>query len=100
MFDTSSQDHKHIEKRLAEALSGLNIQIEQVVAEPADIDLSSRDLLQMAWDRAEREIDELRTELRIMQRRHQEAERNLIARINQSKRLQQKILESAAQQTQ
>jgi len=101
MFDTSNRDIGDIEKSLAEALNSLDVEIEPVVDhEPAVSSLSSRELLQMAWDRAEREIDDLRTELRIMQQRHQEAERHLIARINQRKRLQQQILESADETTQ
>ena len=96
MFDTNNnRDTSHIEKRLAEALKGIDVEVEAIVEEP--IDLSSRELLQMAWDRAEQEVDELRTELRIMQQRHREAERTLIARINQRKRLQQQILESAGE---
>jgi hypothetical protein len=101
MFDTNNnQDTSHIEKRLAEALSGINVEMEATFEESSDIDLSSRELLQMAWDRAEEEIDELRTELRIMQQQHREAEHNLVARINQRKRLQQQILESAGEPTQ
>jgi hypothetical protein len=99
MFDTN-RDTSHIEKRLAEALSGINVEMEAMVEEPLDIDLSARELLQMAWDRAEQEVDELRTELRIMQQRHREAERTLVTRINQRKRLQQQILESAGEPTQ
>jgi vacuolar-type H+-ATPase subunit I/STV1 len=101
MFDANNnRDSSHIEKRLAEALSGINVEMEAMVEEPFDIDLSARELLQMAWDRAEQEIDELRTELRILQQRHREAERNLTARINQRKRLQQQILQSAGEPTQ
>jgi hypothetical protein len=99
MFDTN-RDTSHIEKRLAEALSDINVEMEATVEGPLDTDLSSHELLQMAWDRAEQEIDELRTELRILQQRHREAERNLTARINQRKRLQQQILQSAGEPTQ
>jgi len=84
-----------VEKRLAEALKGIDVEVEAIGEEP--IDLSSRELLQMAWDRAEQEVDELRTELRLIQQRHREAERTLIARINQRKRLQQQILERAGE---
>jgi hypothetical protein len=98
MFDSSNREI--IEKRLAEALSGIRVEMQAAAEETLDIGFSSRELLQMAWDRAEHEIDELRTELRIMQQRHREAERNLVARINQRKRLQQQILENAGELTQ
>mgnify|MGYP002064365059 CR=1 FL=1 len=88
MFDTNRYDV--VEKRLAEALKDIDVEVEAIVEEPVDV--SSRELLQMAWDRAEQEVDELRTELRILQQRHREAERTLVARINQRKRLQQQIL--------
>lgn len=97
MFDTNNRDM--VEKRLAEALKGIDVEVEAVIDEPTDTALTSRDLLQLAWDRAEQEVDALRTELRIMQQRHREAERNLVARINQRKRLQQQILESAGEAT-
>ena len=90
---TNTQLVRNIEKRLSEALEGIDL--EPVVEESVVEDLSSRELLQMAWDRAEREIDELRTELRILQQRHREAERELVSRINERKRLQQQILEAA-----
>lgn len=62
-----------------------------------DDNTSSRELLQLAWDRAQQEIDELQAELRLLRQRHQEAERRLLARINQRKRLQQTMLESACE---
>ena len=62
-----------------------------------DEDVSSRDLLQLAWDRAQEEIEALQAELRLLRQRHQEAERQLLARIHQRKRLQQTILESAGE---
>ena len=93
MFDTSNREI--IEKRLAEALNGIDVEVEAMVDEPLDDDLTARELLQMAWDRAEQEVAELRTELRIMHERHRETERNLLARINERKRLQQQILASA-----
>jgi len=98
MFDSSNREI--IEKRLAEALSSIRVDMEAVVDEPVDFGLSSRELLQLAWDRAEHEIDELRTELRVMQQRHREAEHKIVARINQRKRLQRQILENAGEPTQ
>lgn len=98
MFDGDNTDAQHvrnIERRLSDALDGIEFEIP--VGERAFQDLSSRELLQMAWDRAEREIDELHTELRILQQRHREAERRLAARINQRKRLQQQILDAAGE---
>ena len=90
----------NIERSLSEALNGADVGLERIIEAPADDDLSSRELLQMAWDRAEQEIDELHTQLRILQQRHREAERNLISRINDRKRLQRQILESADEPTQ
>jgi len=62
-----------------------------------DEDVSSRELLQLAWDRAQEEIEALQAELRLLRQRHQEAERQLLARIHQRKRLQQTILDSAGE---
>ena len=96
MLDSNNTNNvTNIERRLSEALNGSDVGLERIIEAPADDDLSSRELLQMAWDRAEQEIDEMRTELRILQQRHSEAERNLISRINDRKRLQRQILESA-----
>jgi hypothetical protein len=96
MLDSNNTNNvTNIERRLSEALNGSDVGLERIIEAPADDDLSSRELLQMAWDRAEQEIDELRTELRILQQRHREAERHLISRINDRKRLQRQILESA-----
>ena len=102
MLDSNNiNSGRNIERRLAEALASPDDgKLEAADKAPADNDLSSRELLQMAWDRAEQEIDELHTQLRILQQRHREAERNLISRINDRKRLQRQILESADEPTQ
>ena len=92
-------DSRHAEQRLAQALRGLGAPDQTVPASILDEDMSSRDLLQLAWDRAEREIDELQTELRLLRQRHQEAERRLLARIAERRRLQQTILDSAGEPT-
>jgi bacterioferritin (cytochrome b1) len=92
-------DSRHAEQRLAKALRGLGAPDQTVPASILDQDVSSRDLLQLAWDRAEREIDELQTELRLLRQRHQEAERRLLARIAERRRLQQTILDSAGAPT-
>ena len=81
-------DIQQIEQRLNAELRGINVEVQTNVGQLANDDLSSRELLQLAWDRAEHEIDELRTELRLMQQRHKEQESNLITRINHRKRLQ------------
>jgi bacterioferritin (cytochrome b1) len=93
----SVHDKREVERRLAEALSGLGTAMETVQATVIDEDVSSRELLQRAWDRAEEEIEALQAELRLLRQRHQEAERQLLARIHQRKRLQQTILESAGE---
>jgi hypothetical protein len=102
MFDNSfnsSRQNPGVERRLAEALNSIDVGLEAVEEAPGLEDLSSRELLQMAWDRAEQEIDELRMELRVLQQQRQEAERSLVSRINQRKRLQQQILEAAGEST-
>jgi bacterioferritin (cytochrome b1) len=93
----SAHDRRDVERRLAQALSGLGTPVETTAATVIDEDVSSRELLQRAWDRAEEEIEALQTELRLLRQRHQEAERHLLARIHQRKRLQQTILESAGE---
>lgn len=86
-----------MERRLAQALSGLGAAEETVPVTFFDEDVSSRELLQLAWDRAEEEIEALQAELRLLRQRHQEAERQVLARIHQRKRLQQTIVESAGE---
>ena len=93
----SAHDRREVERRLAVALSDLSGAVETVQATVIDEEMSSRDLLQRAWDRAEEEIEALQTELRLLRQRHQEAERQLLARIHQRKRLQQTILETAGE---
>jgi hypothetical protein len=93
----SAQNRLDVERRLAQALSGLGAAAETAPAAVVDGDVSARDLLQLAWDRAEEEIEALQTELRQLRQRHQEAERHLLARIHQRKRLQQTILDSAGE---
>jgi bacterioferritin (cytochrome b1) len=93
----SAHDRREVERRLAQALSGVGTAAETVPATVIDEDVSSRELLQRAWDRAEEEIESLQTELRLLRQRHQEAERQLLARIHQRKRLQQTILDSASE---
>jgi bacterioferritin (cytochrome b1) len=93
----SAHDRREVERRLAQALSGLGAVAETVPATSIDEEVSSRELLQRAWDRAEEEIEALQTELRLLRQRHQEAERQLLARIHQRKRLQQTILDSAGE---
>jgi hypothetical protein len=92
--ETTPIDPTHIERQLADALRGQRpVQPETL---PVDVaDLSSRELLQLAWDRAEDELDQLQDELRRMRQRHQAAERDLLARINTKKRLQRELLERA-----
>ena len=93
----SVHDKREVERRLAEALSGLGAPVETAPATVIDEDVSSRELLQRAWDRAEEEIEALQTELRLLRQRHQDAERQLLARIHQRKRLQRTILENAGE---
>ena len=89
-----AQGSREIERHLARALRAVDVAAEVMPEDGLDEDLSSRELLQLAWDRAQQEIDDLQSELRLLRQRHQEAERRLLARINQRKRLQQAMLES------
>jgi hypothetical protein len=93
----SAHDQREVERRLAQALSGLGAAAEAAPATVVDGDVSARDLLQLAWDRAEEEIEALQAELRLLRQRHQDEERQLLARIHQRKRLQQTILDSAGE---
>ena len=91
-------DTDAIERRLAEALRDQRPSHQLPSAEQMQVDtaeLSSRELLQMAWDRAEMELDELQTELRRMRQKHQDAERALLMRINEKKYLQRELVARA-----
>ena len=55
------------------------------------------ELTSLNRDRAEEEIAALQAALRLLRQRRQEAERQLLARIHQRKRLQPTILESAGE---
>ena len=87
-------DRRQVERCLARALRDVGSAPQASPENLLDENTSSRELLQLAWDRAQQEIDELQTELRFLRQRHQEAERRLLARINERKRLQQAMLES------
>lgn len=91
----AAHDSRQVERRLARALRSVGVGPQAIPEHFLDEDTSSRDLLQLAWDRAQQEIDELQTELRLLRQRHQEAERKLLAQINQRKRLQQTMLDTA-----
>jgi len=87
-----------IESRLAEALRSVPSETMPPTGDDADIgELSSRELLQMAWDKAEEELDVLQAGLRRMRVKHAEQERALLSRINEKKRLQRDLLERAPQ---
>ena len=84
----AAQDSRQVERRLARALRGVDAAARAMPERALDEDTSSRELLQLAWDRAQQELRRLR-------QRHQEAERRLLAQINQRKRLQQTMLDTA-----
>ena len=93
-IESPSKDVVAIEQRLGMALR----ESEVAGADLSDLDtsgLSARDLLQLAWDRAEEELDGLQTELRQLRQRHQAEERSLLSRINEKKRLQRELVERA-----
>lgn len=83
-----------IEQRLGSALRESEVTNANLSA-PDTSDLSARELLQMAWDRAEEELDELQTALRRLRQQHQMEERMLLSRINEKKRLQRELVERA-----
>ena len=93
-IDQWADDHNPIERRLAQALRDAEVVPPPTLAVICEEQASSADLFQLAWDRAEQEIDKLQAELRLMRQRHQEAERDVLTRINRRKRLKQQILES------
>lgn len=94
-----ADDARRAEQRLARALRDLDVAPEARTEGGIYDEVSARELLQLAWDRTEQEIEVLQTELRLIRQRHREAERHLLARINERKRLQQEILESAGEPT-
>lgn len=94
MKNEPSRQVVEIERRLGMALR----ETDRSDTDLSDIDtsdFSARDLLQLAWDRAEQELDTLHTELRQMRQRHQAEERLLLSRINEKKRLQRELVERA-----
>jgi predicted nucleic acid-binding Zn-ribbon protein len=49
----------------------------------------------MAWDKAEKELDDLNGDLRRLRQQFRDQEQTLLNRINQKKRLQQSLLTHA-----
>lgn len=87
-----------IERRLAEALQQPGDMPEQPSVAAVTIDseeLSSQDLLQMAWDKAEQELEQLKTALRSLRQRYEVEEKALMHKIYEKKRLQKALLERA-----
>ena len=84
-----------IERQLAEALRGPEMPTEVTEHKPDLKDVSSRELLQMAWDKAEKELDDLNGDLRRLRQQFRDQEQTLLNRINQKKRLQQSLLTHA-----
>lgn len=84
-----------IERQLAEALQGPEMPAEVTEQQPDLKDVSSRELLQMAWDKAEKELEDLNGDLRRLRQQFRDQEQALLNRINQKKRLQQSLLAHA-----
>lgn len=94
---TATLKSVEIEKQLAEALqapAAIDVGDNERAVEE---DVSSRELLQMAWDKAEKELEDLHGELRKRRQQFRDEERSLLNRINQKKRLQQELLDHAPQ---
>ena len=92
-----SEHQADIERRLAEALQQPSEAPEQRsnLKVTADEHLSSQDLLQMAWDKAEQELEQLKTELRLLRQQHEVKEKALMHKIYEKKRLQKALIERA-----
>lgn len=90
-----AQHPADIERQLAEALGRPQVIREDRDDNAAIGDVSSRELLQMAWDKAEKELEDLHGDLRRLRQRFRDEEQDLQNRINRKKRLQQSLLEHA-----
>ena len=103
MFDKSYTRSNTIESKLAHALQGV-LEPEEAFVNPSsaaaqmDADgYSANELLQLAYDSVEDEIDGLRKELRLLRQQHRSQEERLERRIIQKDALRRKILDSATQ---
>lgn len=106
MFENNRNQRELIEAQLSDALrqapeAGHSKQSEgpqqkQAVFETGtDLNYSSSELLQLAYDTVESELSELRTELRLLRERHKLAEDRVERKIIQREALRRKILASA-----
>jgi len=103
MFDNSYRRSDTIESKLAHALQGV-LEPEDVCVDPtsaaAQMDAdgySANELLQLAYDSVEDEIEGLRKELRLLRQQHRSQEERLERRIIQKEALRRKIVDSATQ---
>lgn len=99
VFYDHVESARELERRLAQALNENAQSLPSgapSAASATDLDgISSRELLQMAYDSVESELDGLRAELRVVRQRHQVEEERLQRRIAQKEALRRKILASA-----
>lgn len=86
-----------IERQLAEALQAPVVTVDSDQEHCEVDDVSSQELLQMAWDKTEKELDDLNGTLRRLRQQFRDQEQSLLNRISQKKRLQQALLEHAPQ---
>jgi len=99
----NNKNSSDIELQLTEAFRDM---ASQPVLSPADVeennnldlsDYSSSELLQLAYDRVESEIDDLQSEMRKLRERHKAEELAIERRLIQKNALRNKILAEAAQ---
>lgn len=93
-----------IEATLAQALRNSGETESSVMLESAPLShdhedgYSAQQLLQLAYDSVEDEIDQLRTELRLVRQKHRDEEQRIERRLIQKEALRRKIIEAAPAQ--
>ena len=103
MLDRNQSRSEVIEAQLAQALRGMHeaegtfIDPAAAVPQPDSDGYSANELLQLAYDSVENEIEVLRKELRQLRQAHRAQEDRVERRILQKEALRRKIVDSAAE---
>ena len=100
MYNDNQSQRRMIETTLARALDAFSAQEVAADAFPPPLEAagdnySAKELLQLAYDSVEAEIDELRSELRLLRQKHRAEEDRIQRRIIQKDALRRKILDAA-----
>lgn len=101
MHNEGRAQQESIEETLARALrnAGETDRSAMLDREPANADgvdgYSAQELLQLAYDSVEDEIDALRTELRLVRQKHRTEEERIERRLLQKEALRRKIIDAA-----